>query len=128
MSKIIKYITLILLAVYFAVVTVFMIFGADIRDALSPNVDIVYPELVSFETVLVPESAVMYDDEGAAYVFVAVKDKNYPELAYKAERKNAVLFEIKDGMAEISAIIAPSDKVILNPDDVPEGKRVVIRK
>ena len=84
----------------------FYCFGADIRDAFSPKVVCVglsYGAVEGSDRLypMVPESAIIQGDDGAAYVFAIESTDEYPETSYKAIQVEVDVQYWVDGMVYI---------------------------
>ena len=99
----------------------FNYFGEDIRDALSPRVEVVKIKYSIYGVVL-PSEAVRTDESGQTYVMFAVKTDKYHEKGYEVLRldcdvidttENDVVLSIA-GNADIDYLaIVSSDKEVI---------------
>ena len=97
-------ITVTVFVLFLASVAVFMLFGAQIRAALSPQIRYVYPEMREADGRILsalPASAVWQGEDGGTYVWKVSRSDAFPEPAFvvnacsvsvELEKDGAVLF------------------------------------
>ena len=125
--KLQRMITAAFLCAFIALAAVCHIFGAAIRDALSPNVVYVFPEyrLTDGQLLLViPTAALRHDELGGEYVLVAEMSQKYPERCYEAQKREVRIYQIDGDTALITFGVQTGDMVIIE-GDVIGGERVM---
>ena len=78
-------ITVAVFVLFLASVAVFMLFGAQIRAALSPQIRYVYPEMREADGRILdalPASAVWQGEDGGSCVWRVSRSDEYPEPAF----------------------------------------------
>ena len=122
-----KVLTAVFLAVFIALTAVCLIFGSQIRDALSKRVLYIFPEyqLVDGQLFLaLPTEAIRYDELGGEYVLIAEVSQKYPERCYEAHKKEVRIYTIDDQNALISYGVQTGERVII-VGDVTDSERVI---
>ena len=122
-----KVLTAVFLAVFIALTAVCLIFGSQIRDALSKRVLYIFPEyqLVDGQMLLaLPTEALRYDDLGREYVLMAEVSQKYPERCYEAHKKEVRIYTIDDQIVLISYGVQMGDRIIIE-GDVTDSERVI---
>ena len=108
-------------------VAICQIFGPQIRDALSNNVNYIFPENRIIDGLMVfsvPAEAVHYDELGNSYVLAANVSEKYPERCYVAQRCDVMIYNIDDDVILISAGVKTGDRIIVD-ENVIDGERVI---
>lgn len=122
-----KVLTAVFLAVFIALTAVCLIFGSQIRDALSKRVLYIFPEyqLVDGQLFLaLPTEAIRYDELGGEYVLIAEVSQKYPERCYEAQKKEVRIYKTYGQTALISYGVQTGDRVIV-AGDVTDSERVI---
>lgn len=117
-----KGVTLILLLIFTASLLIFGIYGGDIRTQLSPKVKWEYPDYEMTEERIfqkLPLSAVYFDSEGEACVYIIERNDKYRERCFKAVyEKVTVIYE--DGKyAYFSESEFPQTEQVIIESDAP---------
>ncbi len=119
---------------FLASVILCTVFGKEIRDALSPTVEFVYPEYAVITTgekqayPSFPASAVLCDDDGQKYVFAVITTDEYHEDSYKVIREDITVLHYDNDLvyvqfdnSEMSGAVAISWS-----RDLQDGQRVKV--
>lgn len=124
-----KILTAAIIGAFTVLTALCLAFGPNIRDALSPNVEYVFPEYLMGNgqmLLTLPAEAVRYDEAGTAYVMAAVVSEKYPERCYEAKRKDLKIYKTEGETAVISYGVTISDRIILT-ENLHDGQRVVFK-
>ncbi len=119
----IRKITLVVLALYLVTIAVFCLFGVQIRQAIAPVVQTVYPEPGSdYGTYLVPLETV-----NNGKILVAELCFDYPEPSFTAVEIKAVILEEANGYAQVrSNGLNYESLIILNAENLKDGQYVIV--
>lgn len=122
-----RIISVFLIVLYCAVVTVFDRYGAAIREGLAPHVKVVSMNIQVY--LEVPSEAVHTDETGQSYVYFAFESDRYPEQAYEAERNNCTVYDSNDDSSTIileDFFISGKLLIISSDKEIVEGRRVIV--
>ena len=116
--KIKRIITITIFILFLASVAVFVIFGAQIRAALSPEITYDYPVMQDIDgnyTTAVPASAVWYDENGEPCVWTVSRSDDFPESAYVVTACPIGIEFEADGMVYLNSWrLSSSDAIAVN--------------
>ena len=97
-------ITIAVFALFLLSVVVFVLFGPQIRAALSPAVKYAYPEMRDADGRMlnaVPASALWTGDDGRSYVWRIARSDAFPEPAFVVDACPVTVEAERDGMVAV---------------------------
>lgn len=122
--------TLIVTVIFVIIISVFVIFGTQLRDFFSPKVMYIYPDERSvkgeiFMLYSVPNDALHYDESGSPYILVISEDEYTGEHRYYAQKQSLDIIKT-DGDYSLTRRFMSTSKVIVSSDrEVSANQRVV---
>ena len=108
--------------------------GRWVRDLLSPEVICIYPKMelldeYEFHTFLMfPEECVQTENDGILYIWTVSRTDEYPEEAFKANKRVIQITQETDDMVYVSFQFIPSGEAIVRnwTGQIADGGRVVV--
>ena len=125
-------ITIILLLLFIASLAVFAAFGSDIRTMLSPEAEWTFPDYEFTEERAyqkIPRSAVHFDSEGAAYVFVVRQNDKYSERSFKSVREDIeIMYDDDEYIYVREAEFPQSEQIITGVSaSLSDGMMIILK-
>ncbi len=105
-------------------------FGGSIRAALSPQVEVVRPQIYASGgrhiDRAVPLDAIYMDESGMTVLWLAIEDDSSGEKCYVAKKESVNPGNTLDGYMSVRSLGVTSLVIVSDPAQFTEGQRVEI--